>query len=29
MAAWAKALEMAEPGTRSADLGFRIAREQG
>lgn len=27
MAAWAKALEMAEPDTRSADLGFRIARD--
>jgi formylglycine-generating enzyme required for sulfatase activity len=27
MAAWAKALEMAEPGARSADLGFRLARD--
>jgi len=26
MAAWAKALEMAEPGARSADLSFRLAR---
>jgi len=26
MAAWAKALEMAKPNTRSADLGFRLAR---
>ncbi len=26
MASWAKALEMADPGTRSADLSFRIAR---
>lgn len=26
MASWAKALEMAEPDARSADLGFRIAR---
>lgn len=26
MAAWAKALEMAEPDVRSADLGFRLAR---
>jgi formylglycine-generating enzyme required for sulfatase activity len=29
MAAWAKALEMAEPDTRSADLGFRLARSRG
>lgn len=27
MAAWAKALELAAPGTRSSDLGFRIARD--
>jgi hypothetical protein len=26
MAAWAKALEMADPDTRSADMGFRICR---
>jgi hypothetical protein len=29
MAAWAKALEMARPGARSADLGFRLARDLG
>jgi len=29
MAAWAKALEMAEPDARSADLGFRLARTVG
>jgi hypothetical protein len=29
MAAWAKALEMARPGARSADLGFRLARDIG
>ncbi len=27
MAAWAKALEMADPDTRSADLSFRIVRD--
>lgn len=27
MASWAKALEMAAPDTRSADLGFRICRD--
>lgn len=27
MAAWAKALEMSTPDTRSADLGFRLARD--
>jgi len=27
MASWAKALEMAEPDTRSADLSFRLARD--
>jgi formylglycine-generating enzyme required for sulfatase activity len=27
MASWAKALEMADPGTRSADLSFRLVRD--
>ena len=28
MASWAKALEMADPDTRSADLSFRLVRDQ-